>query len=413
MKRLRHKAGPGRREILRHGLAGMGLLAAGPLLSSCRDAGSSTKTVAGGQSLKRLGTKLAKLGPLAEPDDNGLKLPQGFTSRIVARSGDEPVPGCGYRWHPAPDGAAIFAAEDGGWIYVSNSEIGGSRGGAGALRFDSAGEVVDAYSILDHTSTNCAGGSTPWGTWLSCEEVDQGRVWECDPLGKRQATVWPALGVFKHEAAVVDPARHHVYLTEDRGDGLFYRFVPNRPAHEGVPDLSSGRLEAAQVVDGEEGRVVWHPVPDPSASRQPTRLQTPEATTFKGGEGMWFHDGMVFFTTTRDGRVWAYDIDASLIEIVYDDDRFDDASLTNLDNVTVSASGDVLVAEDGGDNQLCTITPEGAPVPVIHLKGHDGSEVTGPAFDPSGTRLYFSSQRGQTGESEDAVTFEVSGPFSG
>ncbi len=117
--------------------------------------------------------------------------------------------------------------------------------------------------------------------------------------------VWPALGAFKHEAAAVDPARNHIYLTEDRGDGLLYRFVPDGFAGNGSPDLSSGRLEAAQVLDGEEGRVVWHRIHDPSGSRQPTRLQAPKASAFKGGEGMWFHNTMVFFTTTQDDRVWA------------------------------------------------------------------------------------------------------------
>ena len=76
-------------------------------------------------------------------------------------------------------------------------------------------------------------------------------------------------------------------------------------------------------------------------------------------------------------------------------------------------AGDVLVAEDGGDNQICSIAPDREPVPIVHLIGHDGSEITGPAFDPSGTRLYFSSQRGETGQSEDGVTYEVTGPFRG
>ena len=159
--------------------------------------------------------------------------------------------------------------------------------------------------------------------------------------------------------------------------------------------------------------MVWHRIPDPGGSRRPTRLQAPKATLFKRGEGMWFHNGMVFFTTTQDERVWAYDVETSTIEIVYDDNHFEDACLTGVDNITVSAAGDVLVAEDGGDNQICTIARDDGPVPVVHLVGHDGSEITGPAFDPSGARLYFSSQRGETGQSEDAVTFEVTGPFLG
>ena len=403
----------GRREFLRHGLVGMGVLVTGALVSSCRE---STPPATGGMisDLKRkLGRRLCSLGPLREADENGVALPDGFTSRIVARSGQEPVAGCGYRWHAAPDGAAVYAVEDGGWIYVSNCELGGERGGVGALRFDAGARVVNAYPILENTTLNCSGGSTPWGSWLSCEEFDLGRVWECDPRGKEPAVVWPALGVFKHEAVVIDPARQQLYLTEDRGDGLFYRFTPDRMSGEGHADLSSGTLEAAEVTGGEQGPVRWHRVADPRAARQPTRVQVPKATIFKGGEGAWFHDGVVFFTTKLDNRVWALDTAQDFMAIVYDVAALEGSELEGVDNVMVSAQGDVVVAEDGGNNQLMALAPDGNPAPVLQVIGHDGSEIAGPAFDPSGTRLYFSSQRGSSGESEDGVTFEITGPFAG
>ena len=380
----------------------MGVLATGSMLSRCRESNPVGATRE--PPSRTLGDRIGKLGPLQPPDENGVRLPEGFTSRVVARSSQEPVPGCGYRWHAAPDGAAVFTTND-GWIYVSNSEVGGNQGGVGALWFDLQGRVIDSYSILDGTSTNCAGGPTPWGTWLSCEEFDQGRVWECDPLGKKQAIVRPALGVFKHEAAAVDPVLNDIYLTEDTGDGLFYRFRPGSRA----PDLSAGLLEAAEVLDG--GKVVWHRVKDPSGVVQPTRMQVPQATVFKGGEGAWHHDQVIYFTTTQDGRVWAYDISASTITVIYDDDDHVEPELTGVDNITVSAGGDVIVAEDGGDNQIIAVLPDRKTAPLLRVVGHDKSEITGPVFDPSGTRLYFSSQRGATGESEDGMTFEVTGPF--
>lgn len=155
-------------------------------------------------------------GSLGAPDARGIRLPAGFTSRVIARSG-QTVAGTSYTWHNAPDGGACYA--DGtGWIYVSNSEINPS-GGASAVRFSSNGTITSAYRILSGTRTNCAGGKTPWNTWLSCEEVDRGYVYETDPWGVAAAVRRDAMGRFKHEAAAADPVRRVVYLTEDESNG--------------------------------------------------------------------------------------------------------------------------------------------------------------------------------------------------
>jgi secreted PhoX family phosphatase len=352
------------------------------------------------------GAGIAALGPLGEPDENGLRLPAGFTSRVVARSGEDPTGTSGYVWHAAPDGGAVYPTDDGGWIYVSNSELSGGAGGVGALRFDAAGQVVDAYSILDGTSRNCAGGVTPWGTWLSCEEVPLGEVWECDPLGVAAPTVWPALGRFNHEAVAIDPNAQCLYLTEDEPDGRLYRFTP-----AAYPDLGTGTLEVLRVIDGLEGATEWLPLPDPSGAVTPTRDQVPESTPFAGGEGIWFHEGIVYFTTKRDHRVWAVDTVTGSLTILYDRATSATPILSGVDNVVVSSAGDVIVAEDGGDMQIVAITPSGTIVPIVQVVGQSSSEICGPAFDPSGTRLYFSSQRGTSGTSAGGITYEISGPF--
>ena len=357
-------------------------------------------------------SRLASVGRLREPDANGLRLPEGFISRIVARSRVRPIAAKPFAWHDAPDGGAVFAAPDGGWIYVSNSEVSRNEGGASALRFSASGDLIDAYPILSGTSWNCAGGPTPWGTWLSCEEHRSGLVWECDPFGDKPAHERSALGAFTHEAVAVDPVNLQLYLTEDVPDGCWYRFTPSRIGEDRRPDLRTGKLDVAEIISPGSGAVRWHPIRNAAGRGQATRYQVRQATRFNGAEGCWHSNGIVYFSTKGDDRIWAYTIDSAQLEVIYSA-RHEQAALRGVDNVTVSASQDVLVAEDNGDMQVVAITPDRQVLPIVQVAGQSDSEVAGPAFDPSGTRLYFSSQWGATGRGRDGITYEVTGPFNG
>ncbi|MFJ5109561.1 alkaline phosphatase PhoX [Streptomyces sp. NPDC088551] len=343
-------------------------------------------------------------GALGTADSNNIRLPAGFTSRVIARSGQQ-VTGTSYSWHSAPDGGACYA--DGtGWIYVSNSEIDPS-GGASAVRFSSTGAITAAYRILSGTRQNCAGGKTPWNTWLSCEEVDRGYVYETDPWGVKTPVRRDAIGRFKHEAAAADPVRRTIYLTEDTTDGCFYRFTPTTWG-----DLSAGRLEVLVAGTGTSGPVSWATVPDPSGASAATRNQVSGAKRFNGGEGCYYAGDTCWFTTKGDNRVWQYNAAAATIELAYDDSLVSGtAPLTGVDNVTGSSSGDLFVAEDGGNMEICVITPDDVVAPFLRIGGQSGSEITGPAFSPDGKRLYFSSQRGTSGSSSGGITYEVTGPF--
>jgi secreted PhoX family phosphatase len=205
------------------------------------------------------------------------------------------------------------------------------------------------------------------------------------------------MGTFKHEAAAADTGQQAFYLTEDVSDGGLYRFVPTRWG-----DLSSGRLE---ILVDTNGALSWGEVPDPSAATTPTRYQVPGARRFNGGEGVAMSQGRAVFATKGDNRVWSLDPVSLALTVLYDPAVQVNGVLSGVDNVTASTTGAIFVAEDGGDMQIVLVRNDGSTFPVMELTGVDNSEITGPAFSPDGTRLYFSSQRWP------GATYEITGPW--
>lgn len=345
--------------------------------------------------------------PDAQADENGVILPPGFSSRIIAVGGER-VPGTRLQYRIFPDGAATFVdpAVAGGWYLTVNHEI-PAAGGVTSIRFAPDGTVVGAQSILSNTAINCAGGATPWGTWLSCEEYDWGHVWECDPTGAQRPRRRRAMGAFAHEAAAV-ASDDRVYLTEDRSEGAFYRFTPIAPG-----DLSDGLLEVA-TGPSDEGPVTWVevPNPDPGVLDTPCRAQVPGTIAYNGGEGIDTDGDRVWFTTKGDDRVWQYDLATETVSLRYQGGG--SSILSGVDNLYHDdASGALLIAEDGGDMEIVVLSTDNVASSLIRLPGHDISEVTGPCFSPDGQRLYFSSQRGPSGGrgTLTGITYEVTGPF--
>lgn len=441
-----------RRAVLRMLYLGGTALAGSRLLTAC--GGSDPLDVPGGPGTgpDGLGLQpgpLSAISDLLPPDANGVAIPSGFTSRVVARNFESLPSATGYTWHAFPDGGATYPTEAGGWIYVSNSEVPGlGLGGAGALVFAADGRVVDAYRILSGTGMNCAGGKTPWGTWLSCEELPQGQVWECDPFNPGQGIVRPTLGRFSHEAVAVDPRHRVLYLTEDLPDGRFYRWLPadgDWPEGAERPALLNGRLQVMNLEGFEDNgyaqddaevramrKVTWKDAPFPELPQAAARvLAGPAApgTVFDGGEGLWYYElpegqrsippggsvpsvGFIFFTCKGDNRVYALDVENQIAQTIFDN-GFIEPDFADVDNVTVSPWGDILVAEDGSEVRIIVLQPgQGAKVLVqLDTSVHGASEICGPAFSPDGRRLYFSSQRGPDAlGGATGVTFEVTLP---
>ncbi|MER5929486.1 alkaline phosphatase PhoX [Streptomyces sp. NPDC002054] len=410
-------------------------------------------------------------GPLL-PDPKGLlDLPAGFRYRVLSvagsplRSGQGAVPGnC--------DGMGAFAAGDGGRIrLVRNHENRATaelrvppvvgltydpyaRGGCTVLTLDERGAVADERVGIAGTAVNCAGGTTPWHTWLTCEETedragangyakDHGYVFEVDPAEPLRTGAVPltALGRFAHEAVAVDPYRGVVYETEDafvQPFGLFYRFLPDRPLGGTGSLRAGGRLEAmrvpgvpdlAQVTEpGTAFPVEWVPVPDPSAARTPIRLQDfgrAGITHAQKLEGCYWSRGGVSFVSsyarTREGaaadhfgQVWHYDPERARVtlEVLFGPSTDIRLPGDSPDNICLAPGGRLMVCEDGGGEQyVFGVTRAGTVYPVARNADNLGtaqapewSEFAGVSFSPDGGTMFVNAYT-------PGRTFAITGPW--
>ncbi|MER8091993.1 alkaline phosphatase PhoX [Streptomyces goshikiensis] len=410
-------------------------------------------------------------GPLLPDPDRLLDLPAGFSYRVLSRAGAPLRSGEGAV--PANcDGMAAFRAPGQGVRLVRNHEnrvtaplrvpaVEGltydprALGGCTLLELDAGGRVTAERVALAGTAVNCAGGRTPWNTWLSCEETedraggeagytrDHGYVFEVDPADPYRSGAVPltAMGRFAHEAVAVDPYRGVVYETEDafvKPFGLFYRFLPARPLGGPGSLRAGGALEALRVPGvpdlsvvaepGAEFPVEWVPVPDPSAAGTPIRFQDfgPGGITHAQKlEGCYWGDGGVHFVSSyargaegagadHHGQVWFHDPRRGTVRL---DVLFGPATDVQLpgdspDNICLAPDGGLMVCEDGGGAQyVFGVTRGGEVYPVARNADDIGApgapawgEFAGVTFSPGGRTMYVNAY-------SPGTTFAVTGPW--
>ena len=399
------------------------------------------------------------------PDPGGIvELPKGFQYRIISPEGSKLSNGA-----PVPsdfDGMAAFkGSRKGTTVLVRNHELSlnegtsgdnepveGSKpfdpnqiGGTSAVVVDNdSRRVLRDFVTSSGQTTNCAGGATPWGTWLTCEETKEpnhGFVFEVDPRNPQNElsrTPIRDMGRFSHEAVDIDPETGIAYLTEDDPTGIsnggdptapesgasfLYRFLPNNRRKEPGSLQKGGRLQVMAFEEtatsetnadlfrqGQRFKVVWRTIEPDAAHEQ--ALATPNAIKFNRLEGAFFKNGTFWFDDTnggeeRLGQIFRYFPAKNILELFYEGN--DPNKIESPDNITITPFGDLWFAEDeavldgNSLNRVMGITPGGQVYKFARNVLTD-SEFAGPTFSPDGRTFFVNIQN-------PGITLAIWGPF--
>ncbi len=402
-------------------------------------------------------------GPLIADRDKILDLPGGFSYEIIGRAGE--TMSDGLILPGSPDGMAAFPGKGDEVVVVRNHEVSaGSSSGQGAFgrrnellnkinkdRFYDSGKkspclggtstfvydtrkkaVVRQFLSLAGTIRNCAGGPTPWNSWITCEETvvksggnlarDHGWCFDVPATDQPElADPVPlkAMGRFNHEAVAVDPETGDVFETEDRHEGLIYKFVPKvkgKLAEGGKlyalkvkekPSLDTRNWSQPTFSVGDSKEIEWIEMKEVESPKDDLRIRgfKDGAACFARGEGMWYSKGSIFIACTNGGKkqrgqIWK--LTRNKIELYSEPN---DADLVdNCDNLTVAPGGDLILCEDGkGDQFLDVITPEGK-IFKLAKNAKSSGEFAGVCFSPDGSTLFVNMQR-------EGLTLAITGPW--
>jgi len=398
-------------------------------------------------------THLSNMFPIINDPNGILRLMKGFQYKIISQKGQLMTDGLTVPDHA--DGMASFKGKNDNIILIRNHEIGHFKtieklldknpmqknkkyinqfadlmydqgenkspcgGGTSTIVYNPKTNSVETeYLSLAGTLINCSGGVTPWNTWISCEETvdlkgrgltqNHGYNFEVIPTETVQlnkAVPLKDMGRFRHEAIAIDPKTSIAYQTEDRKDGLIYRFIPNKTQnYEKGGKLQALMIKKIKKADtrnwnkniftiNKKYKINWLDLEDIQNPKDDLRYRAVNqgAAFFARPEGMWYDKNIIYFTCTSGGpkqlgQIWKIDVLNQTLELMFESHNSDVMKM--CDNITIAPWGDVIICEDGkGKDRLIGLKPNGTTY-IIAENHLNSSEFAGVNFSPDGNILF-------------------------